>query len=124
MQFRAPQASDPPDPRAVPGAVRALVSRQKIVMLFDAWNSTPAGQQRVREQALAFLNEHGLPAAEVMVLSLSDRLRVMQEFTTDPVVLAEALRRVEDDESTLDIYNSQMDERLAQMTYQGGASDD
>lgn len=102
----------PREPAERPEMVSSQGSGQKIILLFDSWNTSMAAQMRVRQQTLDFL-EHGLvPTAEVMILSLSDRLRMVQNFTSDRSKWIETLRGLVEDESDLHGYLSLESQRL------------
>lgn len=62
-----------------------------MVLLLDATNSSFSNQAYARTQMLKYVEEHaqGRPIA---ILALSDRLRVLQEFTSDPQVLLMAIK--------------------------------
>jgi VWFA-related protein len=62
-----------------------------MVLLLDAANSSFSNQAYARTQMLKYVADHaqGRPMA---ILTLSDRLRVLQEFTSDPQALLAAIK--------------------------------
>lgn len=91
-------------PAEGPENVYSRGSGQKVILLFDSWNTSMADQVRVREQALDSLEKGLVPYAEVMILSLSDRLRLVQNFTSDRSKWIGALQGLAEDDSDLDGY--------------------
>src|SRR5260370_31538039 len=63
------------------------------VLLLDGLNTTPRNQVFVRQQMLRFLAEHFDPSYKIAVLVLTNKLVVLQDFTSDPVLLKAALDR-------------------------------
>jgi VWFA-related protein len=62
------------------------------VLLLDSLNTPPEDQRMVRDQMLKYVK--GLqPGRPVAIFALGRRLRLVQEFTGDPALLAEALSR-------------------------------
>jgi hypothetical protein len=62
------------------------------VLLLDLLNTPPEDQRTVRDQMLKYVK--GLqPGKPVAIFALGKRLRLVQEFTGDPALLAEALSR-------------------------------
>ena len=68
----------------VPGGV-------PMVLLLDATNSSFSNQAYARTQMLKYVAEHG-QGRPMAILTLTDRLRVLQEFTSDPQVLLMAIK--------------------------------
>jgi VWFA-related protein len=62
-----------------------------MVLLLDAANSSFSNQSYARSQMLQYVVEHGQGRA-IAVLTLTDRLRVLQQFTSDPQVLLTAIK--------------------------------
>jgi VWFA-related protein len=62
-----------------------------IVLFLDAANSTFTNQAYARSQMLKYVVEHG-QGRPMAVLTLTDRVRVLQQFTSDPQVLITAIR--------------------------------
>ena len=65
------------------------------VLLLDGINVASANQKYAREQMLKFLEK--LPAGKPMaVYALGPKLRMLQDFTTDPTLLREAVKKARD----------------------------
>jgi VWFA-related protein len=62
-----------------------------IVLLLDATNSSFTNQAYARSQMLRYVVEHG-EGRPMAVVALSDRLRVLQQFTSNPQVLIAAIK--------------------------------
>lgn len=63
------------------------------ILLLDALNSQVNNQERVRAKMLEFLQK--LPADQtVAVYTLGSRLQMLQDFTSDPALLREAVKQV------------------------------
>jgi VWFA-related protein len=62
-----------------------------LVLLLDATNSSFSNQSYARSQMLKYVLEHGT-GRSIAVLTLTDRLRVLQQFTSDPQVLMTAIK--------------------------------
>ncbi len=63
------------------------------VMLLDAVNSAFTDQGYARRQMISFVREQLKPGQRMAVFTLTGPLKVLQDLTSDPQVLAEALRR-------------------------------
>lgn len=62
------------------------------VLLLDAANSTFVNQSYARSQMLKYALEQGQSGRPMAVVTLTDRLRVLQQFTSDPQVLLTAIK--------------------------------
>jgi VWFA-related protein len=62
------------------------------VMLLDAVNTAYADQGYARRQMLSFVQEQLKPGQRMAVFTLSGPLNVLQDFTSDPRILAAALQ--------------------------------
>jgi len=62
------------------------------VLLLDATNSSFLNQAYARSQMLQYVTEQSNAGHPIAVVTLTDRLRLLQEFTTDPQVLLKAIR--------------------------------
>jgi VWFA-related protein len=71
------------------------------VLLLDACNSPFKDQSYARSQMLKYVVEHGQAGHTIAVLTLTDRLRVLQQFTSDPQVLMKAIKSVRPEEQIL-----------------------
>jgi VWFA-related protein len=63
-----------------------------IVLLLDAANSAFKDQAYARSQMLKYVAEQGKTGRPMAVLTLTDRLGVLQQFTSDPQVLMTAIK--------------------------------
>ncbi len=65
------------------------------VLLLDGINVTSANQKYARQEMLKLLEK--LPAGQPLaVFALGSKLRMLQDFTTDPALLKDALRKAKD----------------------------
>lgn len=62
------------------------------VLLLDAANSAFKDQAYARSQMLKYVLEQGQSGRPMAVVTLTDRLRVLQQFTSDPQVLLTAIK--------------------------------
>jgi VWFA-related protein len=63
------------------------------VLLLDGLNTPPQNQQYLRQQMLKWLAEHFDPRRKLAVVVLSEKLVVLQDFTSNPALLKAALER-------------------------------
>ena len=71
------------------------------VLLLDAANSPFKDQAYARLQMLKYVMEQSQSGRPMAVLTLSDRLQVLQQFTSDPKVLLEAIKSLRPQEQIL-----------------------
>ncbi|MGB9205936.1 MAG: VWA domain-containing protein [Terriglobales bacterium] len=71
------------------------------VLLLDAANSAFKDQAYARSQMLKYVVEQGQSGRPMAVVTLTDRLRVLQEFTSDPQVLLTAIKNFKPAEQLL-----------------------
>jgi VWFA-related protein len=71
------------------------------VLLLDAANSQFRDQAYARSQMLKYVVEQGQSGHPMAVLTLTDRLRVLQQFTSDPQVLMTAIKSIRPQEPIL-----------------------
>ncbi|MGA3090019.1 MAG: VWA domain-containing protein [Terriglobales bacterium] len=64
------------------------------VLLLDAANSDFKDQSYARSQMLKYVLEQGQAERAMAVLTLTDRLRVLQQFTSDPQALVTAIKNL------------------------------
>lgn len=84
------QAALPPN--RITNIPRFKTNRALSVLLLDGINVTNANQKYTREQMLKFLEK--LPAGQPLaVYALGTKLRMLQDFTTDPALLREAVKK-------------------------------
>lgn len=72
-----------------------------IVLVLDATNSPFKEQAYARSQMLKYAAEQGQAGHPMAVLALTDRLHVLQQFTSDPQVLMTAIKNYKPQEQTL-----------------------
>jgi VWFA-related protein len=63
------------------------------VLLLDGLNTTPQNQTYLKQQMLKFVAEHFDPGRKLAVLALTEKLVVLQDFTSNPALLKTALER-------------------------------
>lgn len=71
-----------------------LAAGVPMVLLLDATNSSFTNQAYARSQMLKYVLEQGQTGRPMAVLTLTDRLSVLQQFTSDPQVLITAIKNV------------------------------
>jgi VWFA-related protein len=77
-----------------PGAV-------PIVLVLDATNSPFKEQAYARSEMLKYVAEQGQSGHPMAVLALTDRIHVLQQFTSDPQVLMTAIKNFKSQEQIL-----------------------
>jgi VWFA-related protein len=105
--FVAPGAGNEPKPAPAPPGV--LSNRPEnvgpagvpTVLLLDAANSPFKDQAYARSQMLKYVVEQGQSGHPMAVLTLTDQLRVLQQFTSDPQVLLTAIKNLRPQEQIL-----------------------
>jgi VWFA-related protein len=78
---------------ALPGGAR-YQDRRLIVLLFDLSSMQPAEQVRATESARKFLGQQMTSADLVSVMTFSNELKTLQEFTGDRDLLNEAIHKI------------------------------
>src|SRR5271157_1008733 len=71
------------------------------VLLLDVCNSPFKDQSYARSQMLKYVVEQGQSGHPLAVLTLTDRVRVLQQFTSDPQVLMTAIKNLKPEEQIL-----------------------
>ncbi len=71
------------------------------VLLLDAANSPFKDQSYARSQMLKYVLQQGQSGRPMAVLTLTDRIRVLQQFTSDPQVLLTAIKNFRPQEQIL-----------------------
>lgn len=85
----------PLSPNRVSNMPRFKTNSTLNVLLLDGINVTSTNQKYTREQMLKFLEK--LPAGQPLaVYALGSKLRMLQDFTTDPTLLREAVKKAKD----------------------------
>lgn len=72
-----------------------------IVLVLDAANSTFKEQAYARSQMLKYVAEQAQFGHAMAVVTLTDRMRVLQQFTTDPQALLTAIKKFRPEEPIL-----------------------
>jgi VWFA-related protein len=72
-----------------------------IVLVLDAANSQFKDQAYARSQMLKYVAQQTQSGRPMAVVALTDRLRVLQQFTTDPQILVTAIKRFAPQEPVL-----------------------
>ncbi len=85
-----PQVSPRADAEVAPAS--RYSDRRLLVLFFDLSAMLPAEQARAQEAALGFLREKMTSADLVSIMTFSNRLRVVQDFTDDRDRLAAVIR--------------------------------
>jgi VWFA-related protein len=97
--FTAPGQSATPAAPSLPAGVYSNRAEYRspggppTVILLDAVNTPAENQTEARTQMMKFAVENFKPGNEVAVLALTNELRILQDFTTDPAVLQLAFQR-------------------------------
>jgi VWFA-related protein len=129
FNFQQPASSDPtqqPPAKLPPNLVTNVPSfkpnRALSVLLLDALNSDSLTQKYARQEMLQYLEK--LPQGQpVAIYLLGNRLRLLQDFTTDPELLKQALGKMKDKNSPLlkndPALSAAMAQNLAQLGLQG-----
>ena len=71
------------------------------LLLLDATNSPFKDQSYARSQMLKYVLEQGQSGHSMAVLTLTDQLRVLQQFTSDPQMLMRAIKNLRPQEQVL-----------------------
>jgi len=71
------------------------------VLILDASNSPFKDQAYARSQMLRYVVEQGQSGHPIAVLTLTDQLRILQQFTSDPQVLITAIKNLRPQEQIL-----------------------
>jgi len=92
------QSAKPPAPALAPGVYSNRPEYRApggppTVILLDAVNTPAENQTEARTQMMKFAVENFKPGNEVAVLALTNELRILQDFTTDPSILEQAFQR-------------------------------
>ncbi|HET9792276.1 MAG TPA: VWA domain-containing protein [Candidatus Angelobacter sp.] len=107
FSFQQPAASDQAQqspaklpPNMVTNVPTYKPNRAMSVLLLDGLNTDNVSQKYARQEMLKYLAR--LPAGQpVAVFLLGNRLRLIQDFTTDPQILKEAVAKLKDKSSSL-----------------------
>ncbi len=99
----APQVAPTPAPAGILSNHPEHVGPVGIptVLLLDAANSPFKDQAYARSQMLKYAAEQTKPGRPIAVVALTDRLHVLQQFTSDPQVLLTAIKNFKPEEQIL-----------------------
>jgi len=94
LKTRGTAETKPSTPSEPPPPVKAdqLKDRRLIAMFFDLSSMQPAEQIRAREAAVKFIDTQMTASDTVSIMTLTNQLRVVQEFTNDRETLVTALQ--------------------------------
>jgi VWFA-related protein len=95
LKTRGPAEAKPtPAPAAPPPALKPeeLKDRRLIAMFFDLSSMQPAEQIRARDAAIKFIDTQMTASDTVEIMTLTNELRVVQEFTNDRETLVTAIQ--------------------------------
>src|SRR5258708_1245730 len=92
-----------PPPAGVLSNLPENLSPQGVptVLLLDAMNSPFKDQAYARSQMLKYVLEQAQIGRPIAILTLTDQLHVLQQFTSDPQVLATAIKNLRPQEQIL-----------------------
>ena len=105
--FVLPGIAQPSAPTPTPAGVlsnhpeNVIAAGIPTILLLDAANSEFKDQSYARSQMLKYVLEQVQTGRPMAVLTLTDRLRVLQEFTSDPQVLVTAIKNLKPEEKIL-----------------------
>ncbi len=107
FSFQQPAPADQPQqppaklpPNLVTNVPTYKPNRPMSVLLLDGLNTDNISQKYARQEMLKYLAK--LPEGQpVAVYLLGNKLRLLQDFTTDPALLQQALTRIKDKNSAL-----------------------
>ncbi|HLX83956.1 MAG TPA: VWA domain-containing protein [Terriglobales bacterium] len=105
--FAAPGTDRGPKPTPAPAGILSNHPENvgpagiPTVLLLDACNSPFKDQAYARSQMLKYVVEQGESGHSMAVLTLTDRLGVLQQFTSDPQVLMTAIKNLRPQEQIL-----------------------
>jgi VWFA-related protein len=105
--FAAPGTDRGPKPTPAPAGILSNHPENvgpagiPTVLLLDACNSPFKDQAYARSQMLKYVVEQGKSGHSMAVLTLTDRLGVLQQFTSDPQVLMAAINNIRPQEQIL-----------------------
>jgi VWFA-related protein len=97
LKTRGPAENKPTPPVEAPPVNSTLKSdqlkdRRLIAMFFDLSSMQPAEQIRARDAAMKFINTQMTASDTVSIMTLTNELRVVQEFTNDRETIVTAIQ--------------------------------
>ncbi len=98
----ASQKISPPPPGVLSNHVENVGSAEPpTVLMIDALNSPFKDQAYARSEMLKYVVEQSKPGRQMAVVALTDRVHVLQQFTSDPQVLLTAIKNFRPQEQIL-----------------------
>ena len=96
------QKISPPPPGVLSNHVENVGSAEPpTVLMVDALNSPFKDQAYARSEMLKYVVEQSKPGRQMAVVALTDRVHVLQQFTSDPQVLLTAIKNFRPQEQIL-----------------------
>jgi len=92
LKTRGPAEVKPSAPPPAPLKTSDLKDRRLIAMFFDLSSMQPAEQIRAREAAVKFIDTQMTASDTVSIMTLTNELRVVQDFTNDRETLLTAIQ--------------------------------
>jgi VWFA-related protein len=92
LKTREAVETKPTPPPPAPVTPDQLKDRRLIAMFFDLSSMQPAEQIRARDAAVKFINTQMTASDTVSIMTLTNELRVVQEFTNDRETLITAIQ--------------------------------
>jgi VWFA-related protein len=92
LKTRGPVEAKPTPPPAPPVTADQLKDRRLIAMFFDLSSMQPAEQIRARDAAVKFINTQMTVSDMVSIMTLTNELRVVQDFTNDRETLLSVIQ--------------------------------
>ena len=98
----AGQKISPPPPGVLSNHIENVGSAEPpTVLMIDALNSPFKDQAYARSEMLKYVVEQSKPGRQMAVVALTDRVHVLQQFTSDPQVLLTAIKNFRPQEQIL-----------------------
>jgi VWFA-related protein len=92
LKTRGPVEAKPTPPPAPPVTSDQLKDRRLIAMFFDLSSMQPAEQIRARDAAVKFIDTQMTASDMVSIMTLTNELRVVQDFTNDRETLLSVIQ--------------------------------
>jgi VWFA-related protein len=92
LKTRGPAENKPTPPAAAPVTADQLKDRRLIALFFDLSSMQPAEQIRARDAATKFIDTQMTASDVISIMTLTNELRVVQDFTGDRETLLTAIQ--------------------------------
>ncbi len=92
LKTRGPVETKPTPPAPAPATPDQLKDRRLIAMFFDLSSMQPAEQIRARDAAVKFIDTQMTASDMVSIMTLTNELRVVQDFTDDRETLLSVIQ--------------------------------